>query len=100
MKKIYSLLMVSCMVFFAACKPDPVVEPDDPKPEPKDSTEQIVPKTEWEMADSTINSAWALFRMPASKSFWSSLRRVMFDTVMLSVEMFTLTPESKKAGRG
>ena len=52
MKKIYSLLMVSCMVLFAACKPDPVVEPDDPKPEPKDSTEQIVPKTEWDMADS------------------------------------------------
>ena len=52
MKKIYSFLMVGCIVFFAACKPDPVVEPDDPKPEPKDSTEQIVPKTEWEMADS------------------------------------------------
>ena len=52
MKKIYSVLMVGCIVFFAACKPDPVVEPDDPKPEPKDSTEQIVPKTEWEMADS------------------------------------------------
>ena len=57
MKKIYSLLMVSCMVFFAACKPDPVVEPDDPKPEPKDSTEQIVPKTEWEMADSLYTVA-------------------------------------------
>ena len=52
MKKIYSFLMVGCIVFFAACKPDPVVEPDDPKPEPKDSTEQYVPKTEWEMADS------------------------------------------------
>ena len=57
MKKIYSLLMVSCMVFFAACKPDPVVEPDDPKPEPKDSTEQYVPKTEWEMADSLYTVA-------------------------------------------
>jgi nitrite reductase/ring-hydroxylating ferredoxin subunit len=57
MKKIYSLLMVSCMVLFAACKPDPVVEPDDPKPEPKDSTEQIVPKTEWEMADSLYTVA-------------------------------------------
>ena len=57
MKKIYSLLMVSCMVFFAACKPDPVVEPDDPKPEPKDSTEQIVPKTDWEMADSLYTVA-------------------------------------------
>lgn len=57
MKKIYSILMVSCMVFFAACKPDPVVEPDDPKPEPKDSTEQIVPKTEWEMADSLYTVA-------------------------------------------
>ena len=57
MKKIYSLLMVSCMVFFAACKPDPVVEPDDPKPEPKDSTEQIVSKTEWEMADSLYTVA-------------------------------------------
>ena len=57
MKKIYSFLMVSCMVFFAACKPDPVVEPDDPKPEPKDSTEQIVPKTEWEMADSLYTVA-------------------------------------------
>lgn len=57
MKKIYSLLMVSCMVFFAACKPDPVVEPDDPKPEPKDSTEQIIPKTEWEMADSLYTVA-------------------------------------------
>jgi nitrite reductase/ring-hydroxylating ferredoxin subunit len=45
------------MVFFAACKPDPVVEPDDPKPEPKDSTEQIVPKTEWEMADSLYTVA-------------------------------------------
>ena len=57
MKKIYSFLMVSCMVLFAACKPDPVVEPDDPKPEPKDSTEQIVPKTEWEMADSLYTVA-------------------------------------------
>ena len=57
MKKIYSFLMVGCMVFFAACKPDPVVEPDDPKPEPKDSTEQIVPKTEWEMADSLYTVA-------------------------------------------
>lgn len=57
MKKIYSLLMVSCMVLFAACKPDPVVEPDDPKPEPKDSTEQYVPKTEWEMADSLYTVA-------------------------------------------
>lgn len=57
MKKIYSLLMVSCMVLFAACKPDPVVEPDDPKPEPKDSTEQIVSKTEWEMADSLYTVA-------------------------------------------
>ena len=57
MKKIYSLLMVSCMVFFAACKPDPVVEPNDPKPEPKDSTEQYVPKTEWEMADSLYTVA-------------------------------------------
>ena len=57
MKKIYSFLMVGCIVFFAACKPDPVVEPDDPKPEPKDSTEQIVPKTEWEMADSLYTVA-------------------------------------------
>lgn len=57
MKKIYSFLMVGCMVFFAACKPDPIVEPDDPKPEPKDSTEQIVPKTEWEMADSLYTVA-------------------------------------------
>lgn len=57
MKKIYSLLMVGCIVFFAACKPDPVVEPDDPKPEPKDSTEQYVPKTEWEMADSLYTVA-------------------------------------------
>ncbi len=57
MKKIYSFLMVGCMVLFAACKPDPVVEPDDPKPEPKDSTEQIVPKTEWEMADSLYTVA-------------------------------------------
>ena len=57
MKKIYSFLMVGCMVFFAACKPDPVVEPDDPKPEPKDSTEQYVPKTEWEMADSLYTVA-------------------------------------------
>lgn len=57
MKKIYSFLMVGCMVFFAACKPDPVVEPDDPKPEPKDSTEQIVSKTEWEMADSLYTVA-------------------------------------------
>ena len=57
MKKIYSFLMVGCMVFFAACKNDPVVEPDDPKPEPKDSTEQYVPKTEWEMADSLYTVA-------------------------------------------
>lgn len=57
MKKIYSFLMVGCIVFFAACKPDPVVEPDDPKPEPKDSTEQYVPKTEWEMADSLYTVA-------------------------------------------
>ena len=57
MKKIYSFLMVGCIVFFAACKNDPVVEPDDPKPEPKDSTEQIVPKTEWEMADSLYTVA-------------------------------------------
>ena len=57
MKKIYSFLMVGCIVFFAACKPDPVVEPDDPKPEPKDSTEQIVSKTEWEMADSLYTVA-------------------------------------------
>lgn len=57
MKKIYSFLMVGCIVFFAACKKDPVVEPDDPKPEPKDSTEQIVPKTEWEMADSLYTVA-------------------------------------------
>ena len=49
--------MVGCIVFFAACKPDPVVEPDDPKPEPKDSTEQYVPKTEWEMADSLYTVA-------------------------------------------
>lgn len=57
MKKIYSFLMVGCIVFFAACKPDPVVEPDDPKPEPKDSTEQNVSKTEWEMADSLYTVA-------------------------------------------
>ena len=57
MKKIYSFLVVGCMVLFAACKPDPVVDPDDPKPEPKDSTEQIVPKTEWEMADSLYTVA-------------------------------------------
>ena len=57
MKKIYSFLMVGCIVFFAACKNDPVVEPDDPKPEPKDSTEQYVPKTEWEMADSLYTVA-------------------------------------------
>ena len=57
MKKIYSFLMVGCIVFFAACKKDPVVEPDDPKPEPKDSTEQYVPKTEWEMADSLYTVA-------------------------------------------
>ena len=57
MKKIYSFLMVGCMVLFAACKPDPVVEPDEPKPEPKDSTEQYVPKTEWEMADSLYTVA-------------------------------------------
>ena len=57
MKKIYSFLTVGCIVFFAACKPDPVVEPDDPKPEPKDSTEQYVPKTEWEMADSLYTVA-------------------------------------------
>lgn len=57
MKKIYSFLMVGCIVFFAACKNDSVVEPDDPKPEPKDSTEQYVPKTEWEMADSLYTVA-------------------------------------------
>lgn len=57
MKKIYSFLMVGCIVFFVACKNDPVVEPDDPKPDPKDSTEQIVPKTEWEMADSLYTVA-------------------------------------------
>ncbi len=57
MKKIYSLLMVSCMVLFVACKPDPASEPDEPKPEPKDSTEQFVPKTEWEMADSLYTVA-------------------------------------------
>ena len=57
MKKIYSFLVVGCIVLFAACKPDPVVDPDDPKPEPKDSTEQIVPKTEWEMADSLYTVA-------------------------------------------
>ena len=51
MKKIYSFLMVGCIVFFVACNNDPVVEPDDPNPDPKDSTEQIVPKTEWEMAE-------------------------------------------------
>ncbi|MBR4520081.1 MAG: metallophosphoesterase family protein [Paludibacteraceae bacterium] len=53
MKKIYSILMVGCMVLFAACKPDPIIDPDpDPEPQPQDSTEQYVPKTEWELADS------------------------------------------------
>ena len=54
----------------------------------------------WEMADSTMDSAWAQFRMPASKSFCSSFRRVVFDTVMLSVEILMLTPEWKKEARG
>lgn len=58
MKKIYSILMVGCMVLFAACKPDPIIDPDpDPEPQPQDSTEQYVPKTEWELADSLYTVA-------------------------------------------
>ena len=58
MKKIYSFLMVGCMVLFAACKPDPIIDPDpDPEPQPQDSTEQYVPKTEWELADSLYTAA-------------------------------------------
>lgn len=55
MKKIYPLL-ISCIALLAACKPDPIVTPD-PEPQPQDTTEQYVPKTEWELADSLYTPA-------------------------------------------
>ena len=55
MKRFYNILLIGCVALFAACKPDPIVEPEDPKPQ--DSTEQYVPKTEWELADSLYTPA-------------------------------------------
>lgn len=48
MKKYYYLLLAGCLAF-AACKPDPIVEPE---PQPQD-TIQVLPLTEWEILDTT-----------------------------------------------
>ena len=56
MKNPYYLLLISCITLLASCKQDPVIEPD-PQPEPQDTTEAYVPKTEWELADSMYTVA-------------------------------------------
>ncbi len=52
-----SMLLIVCCIAFAACKPDSPVGPQEPEePEqPKDTT--TVPKSEWEIADSTYTVA-------------------------------------------
>lgn len=55
MKKIYYFLLMAC-VALVACKQDPIIEPE-PKPQPADTAEVIVPKTEWEKADSAYTIA-------------------------------------------
>ena len=55
MKKYYYLLLASLFALTACEKPD---FPDvDPKPNPQDTTEVYVPKTEWEKADSAYTVA-------------------------------------------
>ena len=58
MKKLYYLWMVLCAAFFVACEP-PIVEPPEPEPgpDPVDTGEVYVPKTEWELADSLYTIA-------------------------------------------
>ena len=57
MKKYYSLLLMFLLAFTACEKP--VVTPEEPeqKPQPVDTTEAYVPKTEWEKADSMYTVA-------------------------------------------
>jgi len=55
MKKLYYLLMLSCAIWFAACE-KPVEPEPEPQPQP-DTTEVVVPKTEWEKADSAYTIA-------------------------------------------
>ena len=56
-RKFCYFMMVCCVALLAACNP-PTPEPDpDPDPDPKDTTEQYVPKTEWELADSLYTVA-------------------------------------------
>ena len=55
MKKFYYLMMICCIALLTACKPDPVVEPEQkPEPEPQDT---IRPLTEWEVADTLYTVA-------------------------------------------
>lgn len=54
MKKIYSLCMVCCVLLFAACKQDPIIQPDPQNPEPQDTVHIM---TEWEWADSLYTPA-------------------------------------------
>ena len=51
MKKLYYFLTLSCALFLAACKEPVNPEPPDPVI-PPDTSEVVVPKTEWEKADS------------------------------------------------
>lgn len=55
MKKFYYLLLLCCVAFWS-CKPEEV-NPPEPEPQPEDSTEVYVPKTEWEKADSMYTVA-------------------------------------------
>ena len=54
-KKFYYLLMLLCSIILVACEEPDVPTPPDPDPKP--DTTVVVPKTEWEKADSayTIN---------------------------------------------
>ncbi len=55
MKRIYYIQLIGMVALFAACKHDPVVEPEEPQQQ--DTTEQYVPKAEWELADSLYTPA-------------------------------------------